>query len=486
MKSIVFILVLFTGLSVNAQRTDYLRNHFSVALVNGLVTSKSKIISGTQKIENSTAVYHGFNLEYSRYLNSSFSVSGIAGFGFLPVSYAVAARDSFNGTSGYGYFSRLDYRFYSHLGLATAYRKQLNSNNALQMRLGFGLKKLAFGQTSSTYGSNVGVDFNITASTQAEANGYTTIGFGWIRSLKNRNELGINLNYEVFFRDLYRGTYSMSNNQSSGTFGSSGNNLNLGISFIFTGANKIEKMKVLRDSLQNPRQARKLYKKQIRFIHPQSIFIKVDAGLGFGVTFARDPGKKLETASLSSFTPSICIEKGITKNFFSEVGFSFLPFWSTMKFSDGYGLTGSSIFNAYQISIGAGKRFFSKNNYNIANIHAGLTVGFTDLSKGDFQSGQTAIYSGDSLNQEIIFQGSSIGSVKSSVISAAYIGVSKDFRLASNFYLTLSYRYQQGFYKLYEEKVNYTTSSGSSSQQARLFVNGSAQSYQLGLKFKIK
>jgi hypothetical protein len=196
----------------------------------------------------------------------------------------------------------------------------------------------------------------------------------------------------------------------------------------------------------------------------------------------------LNEHAYESFLPRISFEKGMKRHFYWEVGVHSQLFWNVTKFEiDKYSSSGSSAFYAVQLSGGGVYRWILKNNYNIINFHSGVSLGFHGAKNGNngiIGSGSgsiTAIMDGNEVNYNFSYE----SRVKSNILSSFYLGLSKDFRIVHNFYLSLNYRQQFGFYKVYESTYNYSGINIPTTFGATTKITGASKDFQIGFKVKI-
>jgi hypothetical protein len=146
------------------------------------------------------------------------------------------------------------------------------------------------------------------------------------------------------------------------------------------------------------------------------------------------------------------------------------------------------VFYAVQLSGGGLYRWILKNNYNVINIHAGLTLGFHGARNDEngIHSWGSGGMNGTINGNPVSYDYSSVSTVKSNVLTSLYLGLSKDFRIVNNFYFTLNYRQQFGLYKVYESTYNYSGLSIPTTTGAKTKITGSSKDFQFGFKIKLK
>lgn len=474
------------------------KNHYTFSLVNGINRNSTKVEFGELSPENATSLVHGFNFQYTRIFHPKFSVATGIGFGFLPININVDSYENYPGTDNYfgGWYSRWSFKPFSRLEFSGAYHQQINDKIELKYNLGMGL--FYFG--SSSFGSmfvsqdTLGQIFNVydvDVFFDNKAKPFLTFGIEATKKLKNKDLLSFKLSIDHSFSDIYTGTYSVYDGNSMGQFFNRGSFINFNFGYVLTGNKKRNRIKELQSQHQvDPKKARKLLKKVSRFIDPKSSFLNISGGVGFGSTKVHsDPNGNLANGAYSSFLPRISFEKGIKNNFYWEIGVHSQLFWDVTKFNfDKFSSSGSGVFYAVQFSGGGLYRWILKNNYNVLNIHSGFTIGFhgEKNSEDGIHSFGSGTISGIYNDIPISYSFAQVSSVQSNVLSSCYVGLSKDFRIVNNFYLTLNYRRQFGFYKVYESTYNYSGSNIPTTTGAKTKLTGSSNDFQFGFKIKLK
>jgi len=477
-----------------------IKNLYTFSLVNGINRNNTRIDFGEKSPENSFAITKGLNFHYTRILQPKFSLSAGLGFGFLPININVNSFDTYVGTDVFrgNYFSRFNYKAFARLEVLASYHQKLTDK--LELKYNFGGGIIHYG--SSSNGFSMGA--NYTDSTQAISELYDvdikfsnsvkpflSLGLELDKKLKNLDLLSFKLTYDYSFSKAYDGTYSVYDNTSRGQYFNNGNYLNFHVGYTITGSKRLNDLKTVENNLSVSRKvAKKINKKQSRYIDPKSIFLNFSGGLGIGGTkVSSDPNGILENGGYASFLPRISVEKGIKNNFYGEIGLHSQLFWDVSKFSyNKYGSSGSGAFYAVQASFGGVYRWILRNNYNVINIHSGISLGFQPEKNGSnglvsWGSGsENGTFNGDTIN----FNYSQESTIKSNLLASVYLGFSKDFRIVNNFYFTLNYRQQFGLFKVYESIYDYEGTNIPATVGAKTKITGSSKDFQLGFKIKIR
>lgn len=493
----VFVLLLVVQFTFSQENQASSKNQYSFSLVNGLNRNATKIEVGEHSPENALSVVHGFNFQYTRILKPTFSLATGLGFGFLPTNIKVKSFENYLGTDVFqsGFYSRSYFRPFFRLEVLASYHQKISDKIELKYSLGTGL--VFYG--GYEYASNGGFQdstgeyniYGINIKYNNHFKPFASLGVEATKKLKNKDLLSLKLSYDHSFSNAYSGTYSLYDGNSAGQYFNRGSFLNLSFGYVITGNKKLNRIKELQTLNQiDPKTAKKLLRKENRYIDPKSSFLNISAGMGFGGTKVHsDPNGYMENYAYPGFLPRIAFEKGIKNNFYWEVGIHSQLFWDVTKFNiDKYSSSGSSAFYAVQLSGGGLYRWILKNNYNVLNIHSGVTIGFHGAQNDEngicsMGSGATnGSINGNSFN----YSYSSVSRIKSNVLSSLYLGLSKDFRIVNNFYITLSYRQQFGLYKVLESTYNYSGVNVPTTIGATTKLTGSSKDFQFGFKIKLK
>ena len=320
---------------------------------------------------------------------------------------------------------------------------------------------------------------------------FLSLGAEVTKKLKNKDLLLLKLSYDHSFLNAYNGTYSIYDGNSTGQYFNRGSFLNVSIGYVITGNKKLNRIKELQTlNHVDPKKAKKLLRKENRFIDPKSSFLNISGGTGFGGTKVHtDPNGSLENYAYPTFLPRISFEKGIKNNIYWEIGMHSQLFYDVTKFTIArYSSSGSGVFYAVQLSGGGLYRWVLKNNYNVINIHTGLSIGFHGArnDKNGIHSWGSGGMNGTINGNPVVYDYSSVSSVKSNVLTSLYLGLSKDFKIVNNFYFTLNYRQQVGLYKVYESTYNYSGLSVPTTIGAKTKITSSSKDFQFGFKIKLK
>ncbi len=489
----ICVVVLLLRLSANSQTTfPEIKNLYSFSLVNAATRSKSEQTFGDKQLENSSGLAHGFNFHYTRVLHPSFDVAAGVGVGIFPVSFSLAPGDDpiYAGPLR-SYFGNLYYKGFSRVELLTSFRKQLLDHYLLRAQLGAGL--IYYGGLNFSSKGTVATDttqfalvyYDLNLQFEKQVKPFITVGFDLVKTLQNKDLLGLRISYDHSFRNAFDGTYTLNGMTSGGNYYNKGHYLNVALTYTLTRSKHLQTVRELqKDPSLDKKSAKKAARKNRRYIDPKSMFINASAGMGFGKSIIKnDPNGAFVSHGSSSFLPRLAFEKGIKNQFYWELGYHSQLFWDVQKFSFvNYSWSAVSAFYAHQLSGGALYRWILPNHYNVLNFHAGLTCGFHTENGGANGSGN---FSGVSDGNPFSIQYTATSKIHSNVISSLYFGFSKDFRIINNLYLSLSFRQQIGLIKVFETTYTYSGLNLPYTEGVRSQINGTSKDYQLGIKVKI-
>ena len=232
-----------------------------------------------------------------------------------------------------------------------------------------------------------------------------------------------------------------------------------------------------------------LMKSEKRYIHPKSFF--VSAGIGGFLAHNRvdDPEDFLHSGSVPSLTGCLMSEIGLTNNYYLEAGLSLETAFDVIK-TDEFGTSGGNVFTSKKLSLGMSKRVTNrKNNKTYFNLHAGFagSLHYNSLTdSAGFEDYLTKITSQDTT----YFYTTGKGRYSTKLFPTIYVAIEKDFRISNSFFISLKYRRDQGFVKVYKQDIAYHYSNTQPSlpvsplKQATASINGSANTITVGLKYR--
>lgn len=489
-KSFVFSLIIIqiTNFTYFSQEDIVSFNQFELNTYAGGSLVKFKYDGGNHRLENQVAPLYGLRLQYNRKINRKFQINAALGLGAHAFTYALPETPSNDYTDREHFFNS-----FQELYVGARYTFPLKNNFSFGLNLGSGVTYYSgdFVGISGGYESygnyppieTVRIDYLLNFQIVP----YAEIGPQISRTFKNKNELSLKLSYVQNFRTIYKGHYQLFNHSSYGTFQNSGSNFRLSLGYTFTGDRRAQKIAEMNEELSDYKTAKIEYKKQKRYIHPESMYVSLTGGIGYVKSYADDPNGFISDSYGESLSTRLIIEKGIKKNFFVEAGYQLLEYNGSMQFRNPSGTSSRNDYFTHQLNIGAGYRVIGKRkNYHFFNLHTGLSIGLIPEKKGaTIEGGNASMSMGTNLyNYTLSYSYQT--EILSSILFAPYIGISKDFRLTKNMFISLVYRYQHGLNKLSKRSIIYQNSEEyTTPQSATNYMNGTEHTIQVGLKFKI-
>jgi len=462
-------------------------NQIEVSLYNGVVSNQANSISGIYKLNTAYSLNHNLMFRYNRLLSEQLSLSAAWGFGFQGFNYSLDANENFEGTKAYSYLLTVDYNLFHKLELKANYNLQLNRNDRLRFGIGGGVTQfLNLGLGVSASDDANGQEFRIDIEYPNQITPLAVASLDYVKTLKGKNEIAFGLAYNHSFKNVYDGDYSLYNNTSTGEVFCSGSNVGINVSYIFTGNKNKQKLNAKINAGEDSKLAIKELRKERRFLPDNSSFVNVFGGSGLGINKVDDPNNYVGNARSAGKFAGVEYEHGIKNNFFVSGGYHFIEYFSMTRIINTSWSSGSNAFWGHEFSVGGGYRWITPANLKILNFYAGLTAGFSSDEKGQKSSSVMNIsgyydnYLGGGLsilsNDEIV----------SDFICAAYIGVSKDFRLTDFFWLSLNYRYQHGFNPVLQSDFVFFEDCFELSKHATKIIDGTAHMISFGMKFRFK
>jgi hypothetical protein len=490
-EALLSVLMIFFIFTLNAQNLPensfekvFSRNHVTFTLQNGFTRGKAFSEYGNFRPDPRTGYVYRGTLNYTVNLSDQIGFSIGTGIGAFPVNFEMYQLDL--GRSSY--FDDVEYRFFASFNGELNYRIPLNKTYILN---GFaGINSFYFNYHEHEIGySSFNQPHGIYKFDIIHEKGWRqnyNFGGGISKLLNNRDLLTFRVDYHHSVRNIYNGQYVImpfSADESGGKFSNHGHHLNLGIAYTFSRTERDAKLQTFL-SEGAKKESKTLYKKEKRAIKEQTTYIGSTGGLTFPISRAIDNNNVIINATIPNLMPYFFMEHNLKKNFYAELGFGFQEYFDALRFKGSPIYGGTNIFHGYQISAGTGKRLIGKkSNYNYLNLTAGIVANFLDREKGLIGSSGGSIIS--ITGTDTIYYYRSEDYILRKFNPLLYIGASKDFRISGNFHLTFLYRYHQGLLNLYEKRVDYVSMFTSGQQQARVILNGSFHTFQIGTKFNL-
>jgi hypothetical protein len=313
------------------------------------------------------------------------------------------------------------------------------------------------------------------------------LGLEYARINKKQNEFSFRVFYQHGFQSFHKGEFTHNDNQvfSTGILSSPLRGLNFSFNYTFTRAQRMQRMVELSESLSvNRKVAKKEFKKEKRFIDPSSRFLTFGAGLAFSGTHFKNADPVFSRQKFGSVALNLSYEHGWKNNLFFEGRYNRIAFSSAQSIRTDIGEIGmwSTGFTGHFLSAGMGYRIQNpQTNFQFFNVHAGLGIGFTLQDKGSMGYGSGGISSGD-YNFDYTYASELTGKV----MPVLYLGISKDIRITNRLALNLAYNRQLGLTSVYQTTFNYSSTTVPALKTAQGKIRGTANSFQVGLKYRIK
>ena len=292
--------------------------------------------------------------------------------------------------------------------------------------------------------------------------------------LRKYNTIDVGFYYRHSFSDIYVGTYFDFPEPTA--FSGSGSELGMSLGYSFTGYNRrLAKSKSKKDLLE--------YKMAFRHIGERDKLIEASVDLFSFTSFNDDPEGIITNSVSYSVGLRLEAEFGLSQHRFWELG------WHLGQYFTGYTILNEDKSDKiaesqsgpdYQIAIssGYGIRFVTKQEIQIITLSAGIAInGTLTGSHGSFSS-----LDQDTNEYNYKFEFGDVD--KTFIYPTAYVNLNKDFQLTNKMYVSVNYRYNQGFIKnvvrTYEGQ-----SYGSPSRQFEGFRNGTSWTLGIGLKYNL-
>lgn len=485
--TLVLLMIMHSGFSQTDSINLYNINHFTVSLKDGLIKSKFTPSYGTETIEERFGHIYQLQFNYTFNFKANFGLALRSNFGISAFTYDLASKDGFNGTEGWTRFYRDSYNAFAKIGAGIHYHKQIKPSLLMHINLGLGASTNSNGhhsRTSSTYlnpeGTLQNQNYNINYSYTDDIIGYGFMDLGINYVLKNKNLIGLSLSPELFFKPNLTGNYSIYNSTSGGTISNTNHNISLSLNYTFTQYQKYRKNQfMIQTTFLSKKERKKAYKKEKRFVDPNSIFISGGSGLFSGRNIVKDPGNRLYSNAFQSWSVFVNLEKGIKKQFYYSFGLEVSEYWSSIKYTP-YSSSGSNLFIATKLNFGLSKRFVStQTNRNYINLYAGASLSFQPNKKG------LTSWGGGQMNSSTdYFAYQEQTSITSLIFPTLYLAIEKDLHLTKNLYFSIKYKYDQGFFNAAKTDIQYQTAYNGTITNATSKINGTAHTVSFGFKYK--
>ena len=493
-RNLAFTLVigLISSLTSLAQKEMFSLNQFEINTFTGGGLVDFNQIGGNDKFENQITPLYGLRFQYNRLINRKFQLNAALGFGTQAFTYALP-ESSLNDFT----MRENIYNSFQELYLGARYCIPLENSFSFGLNFGAGLANYT-GNVQGISGSSSFADgttielMDIEYRLNSQPVAFLEIGPQISRTFENKNELSLKLSYVQRFGNFYEGDYRLFNNTSYGTFSSSGSSFRLTLGYTFTGDRRALAIAEFNEELTDYKAAKNEFKRNKRFIHPESMFISLFGGYSMAKSNAQDQNDLITDEFGGALSTRVMVEKGWKKNSFVEAGYQLFEYNVSFGLSNRNFSSTKNEYFTHQFNLGAGYRVIGKRkNYHYFNLHGGLSIGFIPLRKGEMTwpnlpEFENPFGSIGTIGNTFSYQYTLETEVVSSFILAPYIGISKDFRITHSMFISILYRYQHGLNNISETRITYEDNQTYTTPiTENTYMNGTEHTFQIGLKFKL-
>lgn len=461
-------------------------NNFSLGYTFGLNSTSFIADEGDAAPDKIPGLLREIELNYTFMLKKNLSLSINGGLGFFPFVYGIGEKGDPDSPYFISYLNRTQYNSYFSLQPTVKYNYWFKKNWHLSGGVGFGIRTYS-SENSYSLGQfgNSWWGFNYSYGTRP--NYYSQLEVGIDRLLKNQDMIGLSMGYSYSFNTVFSGEYEYNVNsiKSEGTMLNKGHFPSLSLNYTFTRARKMAYIEETFKKEDNSFvEAKKMYKKERRYVDPKSIFIGI-AGGGTYLLNRASQDDFIKSSYHLGGKASLTFEIGMEPNRFFEANLSRGGYSSGFKVRSPFNIDAStSYLEVYELSAGYGIRLSNKNNFS-----------FVDLSGGVVLAGHT--FKNEYLNflndeEDDVYNGSgstislnTFDEVKSSFFPLLYGKLSRNFRITNFLYFSTSAQYNVGFYPIATKSLSYAILPDViSNDDVLVKLNGTGLHFQFGLKYK--
>jgi len=451
---------------------------FAFKLSNGFNTTQSQEMSGASKLTGGLVHQHAFNVEGIQYLGSKgIFVALNLGFGINGFAYKTSTNNELVNSAYFRYYDKLEAFPFLHADAGIGYASQINNRWIFRSQLKIGVRSSAL--ISNYYGFS---DINGTIM-EYELESHNTwhsilrgeSGIGY--TLKNHDILELGVFYTYTNSSVYTGTYTYYSDNSTGSFLNYGRELGLTLNYIFSGYSRRSAISARSTPGLTLSEKKTNFRIERRKFQPGSWLLGLRIGL-HAARFKPEPNSVLMSGSVPDLHFGINFNYNPTQNTFWEGDISnssydevtITKYGTSSSFSSGDYILG--------LSAGWGYRIIGRNNYNWLSVSGGVGVNFVGNQRG------TNGYSRFKLSRNgiVLVDVMSTTSVLHRTYPILYLGLSKDFRLGVNSFISLAYRHTEGFYPIVQQKIQ---SSGQDVVDVENFnsnFRGASNTFGIGYK----
>ncbi|MFK8046583.1 MAG: hypothetical protein AB8B72_13885, partial [Crocinitomicaceae bacterium] len=454
----IFLLLPFVIIGQNNEQKSniYDFNHFSLEFQTGFNRTQFFRETGPEDIDDRIERVLFFNMGYQFNIGKRFGIEVNGGFGLQPriLSFEAIRLINFDGLSPS--ISVRSSTFFARFGMNVNYHQQLNNSKwRFDASLGLAYSGNTGGLNSVTVIPSDNMDdwYEFSYEFEDLPIAIIPVKIGFTKELDNRNLLGLYLVGEYYSQPLMKGLYQFQNVDINGSMLNNGTTFGFKLRYsLTTAARKDERIDIL-TARQNTRMEEKKIRIQKRNINPEGLMISGGTGLFFARNFNTGSIATVKNAAAPSWIGYLKLEKGFGNNNFYEMGLSAEEHWSCYRI---VGIARAreqrSQFISSTGSFGIGRRFFrAKTNWNFLTVSTGAAVS----SRMDFINYGWSGSSSSKAPYRLTKTESDI-TLKSPIFFTLYLNLQHDIQLSKNMFLSLNYRYNQGFISTLEESAKFT------------------------------
>jgi hypothetical protein len=459
----------------------YQHNFFSLSMRCGFNKTEFTSTNGPLPFDSKTGIVPSFNFDYQWNIHPSIGISMSAGFGFYPFRFTIENIEPFNIPQGpFRPDISQNFQTYRRVLPGINFHKSVSDKLMFNSTLRGGV--VSVGTSTSTWG--FGDSTELTYEYIGNIQGVLSLETGMTYFLNNNDLLGLNLSYEHFLQPIATGTYVQAPTNAIGTILNKGHNFGISLTYTFTQINNKNRIREIKEDKNiSEKDSKKAFKKEKRFIAPNSSFIGGGASF-FGLnSIVTDPNNYFESTWGLGAGFYAEIERGVGKDFFVEMRGEALQFnQSIITGNQNFGF-GYSLFWAGRVSFGGGKRFILKeSNRNLFNLHAGFSLNYTTRNIGENEGIRIQTPPGS----EDYFELTSTEFQRKQIFPTLYTTIEKDFRLTKMLYFSVKYRFDLGLMDVHELEFEYKTDEAAPVfNQANSSTKGTTKGASFGFKFKL-
>ncbi len=506
----LFLLLCFFDIAINNCHAQYVgdslslannylfkKNHFALELENGLLKGKLDVKAGNPNYapNSTTSFFHLLGFNYAFNHSDKFSTSVRLGFGYFPAYY----RMKNEGYYLFKYWENISGSEFANLSLGFEYRKKLNNKNTSYIKSS--LSAYLFNNVRTNIGGTSVVNNRDTVQSTVnflfknKQNIAAEILVGNYYKLSNHNlfKYGLKLNYALsnFYTGIFYNDLKGSNQFAAGTISNSNIFLSIQLSYVFSKSSKQAIIFDLKN--QHPDKSsleiKRLYKQHNRLqTSKNNLLIALNTGLNLQPNHVNDANFNFRNTTSLSAALQLEAAYLFSNTNFAEASIGRLAYYegNSNRIIEGYDCficgSHSNAFDALQLKIGLGKRVLNKKKYNIINLHAGVSLVNAFASLGISGKGySTALSNNDTLLTE-----THISYQLKKIFPMVYLGISKDIKISPVLFIRFQYQSHIGFYPVFESKYTYQTNSMIGKKFATYHTNGSFQTFQFGIVYKLE